>query len=221
MRVSVIIPALNEQEAISKVLSEIPEYVFEVVVVDNGSEDLTSRIARERGAKVVYEERRGYGYALLAGIKNLTPCDVVVFMEGDYSDYPEDMKLLLDEIEKGYDLVLGSRMRRGEKDSLPPHSVLANSIFTFLIRLLYSKAISDLGPFRAIKYEKLIELDMRDKAYGWTSEMVCKALSKEFRVGEVDVRHRERVGTSKITGSLKTSLRAGLRVTYYILRFAF
>lgn len=222
MRVAVIIPALNEEEAISHVVRDVPGYVNEIIVVDNGSTDGTAQKASEAGARVVREERRGYGYACLAGIKAARSPDIVVFMDGDRSDYPEDMGDILEPILKdNYDLVIGSRMRHREKGAMMPHSVAANIFFSFLISLLYGFSFTDLGPFRAVKYRKLLDLNMREMKYGWTAEMQLKAVKKGFRIKEVPVRYRKRIGRSKVSGSPWTSLKAALKITQTILAIRF
>lgn len=222
MRVSVVIPALNEEEAIGRVVREIPGYVNEVIVVDNGSSDATPEEAEKAGAKVVYEERRGYGYACLAGVRASSKPEVVVFLDGDYSDYPGEMdKLLKAILEEDCDLVIGSRMRMREPGAMPLHAVLANRFFAFLIRLLYGAGFTDLGPFRAIRHRRLLELDLREMRYGWTVEMQVKAVKRGFRIKEVPVRYRRRIGRSKVSGSLTASVKAALRILYVILRYRF
>lgn len=222
MKVSVIIPALNEERAISGVVKDILQYVNEVIVADNGSSDNTAEVARKAGAKVIFEKRRGYGYACLAGMSAVNSPDVVVFLDGDYSDYPEDISLLLEPIEKeGYDFTVGSRIEKREKGSMPSHAVFANLLFGFLIWTLYGMKFTDLGPFRAIKYSKLLELKMKDKTFGWTAEMQVKAAKKKLKIKEVQVRYRKRIGESKVTGSLKVSIKAGLKILWTIFRHRF
>lgn len=172
MRVSVVIPALNEEKNIGRVVEEIPDYVDEIVVVDNGSEDSTTKEAKDAGAKAVYEPRKGYGYACLRGISALDQPEIVVFIDGDCSFYPEDIRLLLEPMqEESFDLVVGSRIERRERDSMPVRSLLANLFFGKLIGLIHGQSFTDLGPFRAISYSKLLALEMREKRYGWTAEM--------------------------------------------------
>ncbi len=218
MRIAVIIPALNEEEAVSRVVEDVPDYVDEILVVDNGSTDETAVKAREAGARVIREDKKGYGYACLAGIKAAEAPDVVVFLDGDYSDYPEDMDSLLKPIIKdGYDLVIGSRMKYREKGAMLPHAVAANLFFSLLIRLLYGVRFTDLGPFRAVKYDKLLALNMREMRYGWTAEMQLKAVKKGYRVKEVPVRYRKRLGRSKVSGSPWASLKAALKIFQIII----
>ncbi len=222
MRISVVIPAFNEEEAISQVVREIPDYVDEVIVVDNGSTDATAVRAREAGARVIREERRGYGYACLAGVNAATSPDVVVFLDGDRSDYPGDMDILLKPIlREDYDLVIGSRMKRREKGAMLPHAVAANYFFAILMRLLYGLRFTDLGPFRAVKYGRLLDLELREMRYGWTAEMQLKAVRRGYRVKEVDVRYRKRIGRSKVSGSPGASLKAALRIVYTIVALRF
>jgi len=218
LRIAVIIPALNEEEAISRVVEDVPDYVDEILVVDNGSTDETAVKAREAGARVIREDKKGYGYACLAGIKAAEAPDIVVFLDGDYSDYPEDMDSLLKPIIKdGYDLVIGSRMKYREKGAMLPHAVAANLFFSLLIRLLYGVRFTDLGPFRAVKYDKLLALNMREMRYGWTAEMQLKAVKKGYRVKEVPVRYRKRLGRSKVSGSPWASLKAALKIFQTII----
>lgn len=217
MRIAVVIPALNEEEAISRVVEEVPGYVDEIIVVDNGSTDGTAQKAREAGARVIREERRGYGHACLAGIRAAGSPDIVVFLDGDCSDYPEDMDVLIEPIiREGYDMVIGSRMKHRERGAMLPHAAAANVFFSLLIRLLYGVRFTDLGPFRAVKYRRLLELDMREMRYGWTAEMQLKAVRKGFRVKEVPVRYRKRIGRSKVSGSPWSSLKAAFRILHII-----
>ena len=219
-KISVIIPALNEEEAIGKVIKDIPEHVNEIIVVDNGSTDNTAKISREAGARVVFEKRKGYGYACLAGISAVKDPDIVVFLDGDYSDYPEDIDLLINPIiEEGYDFVVGSRIKRLEEGAMPFYAIFANLFFGFLIKLFYGVKFTDLGPFRAIKYDRLLELDMQDKTYGWTVEMQIKAIKKNFKIKEVDVRYKRRLGKSKITGSLTVSVKAAIKICWMIVNW--
>ena len=225
MRVSVIIPVLNEERGLARVLDDLPrEGIGEVLVVDNGSTDRTAEIARERGAIVVNEPRRGYGRACLAGIERARerPPDIVVFLDGDYSDHPEELPALVEPIARAEaDLVIGSRVR-GERaaGALLPQALVGNWIATRLIRLLYGFRFTDLGPFRAISWRALEALGMKDEDFGWTAEMQVKALRRGFRVVEVPVRYRPRVGTSKITGTIARSVRAGWKILWTIARYA-
>ena len=224
----VIIPALNEERSIGQVIADIPQdLVTEVVVVDNGSTDSTARVASDSGATVIDEERRGYGWACLAGmnyIKNSSYIpDIIVFLDGDYSDYPQEMKNLISPItEEGYDLVIGSRtIGKRQKGALLPQALVGNYVATRLIRLLYRVDFTDLGPFRAIRYDKLLSLGMRDKTFGWTVEMQVKAAKKGLRCTEVPVSYRKRIGTSKVTGTITGSVMAGVKIIWVIFRQLF
>ena len=221
----VIIPALNEERSIGQVIADIPrDLVAEIVVVDNGSTDSTARVASDCGATVVSEGKKGYGHACLAGIdyiKNSSYMpDIIVFLDGDYSDYPGEMKTLLSPITKGgYDLVIGSRtVGERQKGALLPQALVGNYVATGLIRLFYGVSFTDLGPFRAIRYDKLLSLGMRDKTFGWTAEMQVKAAKRGFRCTEVPVSYRKRIGTSKVTGTVTGSVMAGVKIIWMIFR---
>ena len=230
LSIGVVIPARDEREAIGRVLADIPKrlldgrqidaVVDQVVVVDNGSTDDTAARAEEAGAEVVSEPRRGYGQACLAGIAALRECDVVVFLDGDYSDHPEEMARLLTPIcAEGADLVIGSRVRgRRQPWALPPQSRLGNLLATSLIRLFFGVSYTDLGPFRAINRPALEQLGMEDRDYGWTVEMQIKAAKRGLRIAEVPVSYRRRIGESKISGTVAGSFRAGLKILSTIYR---
>ena len=198
--------------------------VQEVIVVDNGSTDDTAAIAAQNGARVVDEPRRGYGYACLAGIAALatTPPDIVVFLDGDYSDYPADLPKLLQPIFEGSAvLVIGARKADNAQDALLPQARFGNWLACLLIRRFFGGYYTDLGPFRAIQYAQLLALDMQDKTFGWTVEMQLKAAKHAIPVCEVPVRYRKRIGTSKITGTFIGSLKAGYKIltTLFYHRF--
>jgi glycosyltransferase involved in cell wall biosynthesis len=205
-------------------VGDIPrEQAREIVVVDNGSNDGTDLVARELPVRLVREERKGYGSACLAGIAALErePPEVVVFLDGDYSDHPEEMPLLLAAIRDGADLVIGSRvLGHREPGSLLPQARFGNLLACFLIRLLYGHRYTDLGPFRAIRWEALRRIGMRDTTFGWTCEMQVKALRHGLVVAEVPVSYRRRVGVSKITGTLSGTLRAGYKILWTIARYS-
>ncbi len=233
--ISVVIPALNEENAIAKVITDIPKTVCtfdghtgaivqEIIVVDNGSTDDTAAIAEQNGARVVAEPRKGYGYACLAGIAALeaTPPDIVVFLDGDYSDYPADLPRLLEPIFEGRAvLVIGARKAYNARDALLPQARFGNWLACLLIRRFYGAHYTDLGPFRAIRYSQLLALDMQDKTFGWTIEMQLKAAKLSIPACEVPVRYRKRIGTSKITGTLTGSIKAGYKIltTLFYHRF--
>ena len=227
VRIYVIIPAFNEQDAIGNVIRDIPSgYVSEVVVVSNGSTDATEERARSAGATVLREDRKGYGFACLKGIAYLRekPAeekpDVVVFLDGDYSDHPEQMPLLVDPIWKdGYDMVIGSReLGDRQRGAMMPQQIFGNWLATTLIRLLYNYRFTDLGPFRAIRYGKLIEIDMQDQTFGWTVEMQVKAAKMKMKCTEVAVDYRRRIGVSKVTGTIKGSVMAGYKILSTIFK---
>jgi hypothetical protein len=224
-KISVIIPALNEEESIGQVLNDIPgEIVEEVIVVDNGSNDNTVTVANSLGASVVPEPLKGYGAACLRGISMLKQgTDIVVFLDADYSDYPQDLHTVVKPIiNDNAEMVIGSRMSGArEKGALLPQAIFGNKLATFLIRLFWGFKYTDLGPFRAIKYRDLLALNMIDKNFGWTVEMQIKALKKGLRVVEVPVRYRKRIGKSKITGTFSGTVRAGVKIIYTIFKYGF
>lgn len=221
-RVALIIPALNEEQALGKLLDELPVNLFaRVVVVDNGSTDATAGVARAAGAQVVPEPRRGYGSACLAGLAHLdAETDIVVFMDADRSDVPAEAERLLEPILKNEaDLVIGSRARGGaERKSLTVLQRWGNRLAVALIRILYGFSYTDLGPFRAIRWESLQALEMQDPNYGWTAEMQVKALRRGLRVKEVPVSYRVRIGKSKISGTVRGAVGAGVKILWTIAR---
>ncbi|MEM9932550.1 MAG: glycosyltransferase family 2 protein [Bacteroidota bacterium] len=224
-KIAVIIPAYNEEASIGNVVRDIPtDWVEEVVVVNNASTDNTEKNAQEAGATVLQEEERGYGSACLKGISYLAakenPPNLIVFLDGDYSDYPEELTEVVKPILEGEaDMVIGSRvLGKREKGSLTPQQVFGNWLATTLIRWLYGVAFTDLGPFRAIKFDRLIALDMEDKTYGWTVEMQVKAAKNHFHSVEVPVNYRKRIGVSKVSGTIKGSILAGYKILWTIFK---
>lgn len=224
----VIIPALNEERSIGQVIGDIPrDLATEIVVIDNGSTDSTAQVASDSGATVIDEGRMGYGQACLAGISYIKSSsyvpDIIVFLDGDYSDYPQEMKTLISPIiEDGYDLVIGSRtIGERQKGALLPQALVGNYVATRLIKLFYGVSFTDLGPFRAIRYDKLLSLGMRDRTFGWTVEMQIKAAKKGLRCAEVPVSYRKRIGASKITGTIAGSFMAGVKIIWMIFRQLF
>jgi len=224
-KISIIIPALNEEESIGQVLNDIPgEIVEEVIVVDNGSSDNTVTVSKGLGANVILEPLRGYGAACLKGISILKQdTDIVVFLDADYSDYPQDLHTVVKPIiNDNADMVIGSRMSGDrERGALLPQAIFGNKLATFLIQLFWGFKYTDLGPFRAIKYRDLLALNMIDKNFGWTVEMQIKALQKGLRIVEVPVRYRKRIGKSKITGTFSGTVRAGVKIIYTIFKYGF
>ncbi len=226
MKVNVIIPAFNEAQSIGKVVEAIPDlpYIHEIIVVDNGSKDDTAVQAREAGAVVLSETRKGYGYACLCGMEYLRKLpvkpDIIVFLDGDFSDYPEEIPLLVEPVLSGkYDMVIGSRVKGNrEKGSLTPQQVFGNALATKLIEWIYKEKFSDLGPFRAIRYASLMALNMQDKTYGWTVEMQVKAAKQGLRCTEVAVNYRKRIGVSKVSGTVKGTIMAGYKILWTIFR---
>lgn len=211
-RVTVIIPVLNEELSIGKVIDAIPrELVDEIICVDNGCTDKSPEIASARGARVVRESKKGYGAACWTGIIHASEPDIVVFLDGDLSDHPEEMPLLITPITNNKaDFVIGSRITGNrEPDALLPHSVFGNWLAAKMLRLFFGIHCTDLGPFRAIRYDRLMELDMQDRRFGWTMEMQAKAAARRYHMLEIPVSYRKRIGKSKITGNILNSCRAG------------
>jgi len=224
VRVSVIIPTHNEAQAIGRVLADLPsDLVTEVIVVDSDSTDGTPDLARSLGAEVIQEPCRGYGRACLTGLANAKHPDVVVFLDGDYSDRPSELPILLAPIVEGRaDITLGSRLQdRRSAAALPWHQVLGNRLAASLIRLLYGLKISDLGPFRAARAEVLRALALEQTTYGWAVEMILKGALAGFRVVEVPVSYHPRIGKSKISGTLKGTIGAGWFILSLIVRYYF
>jgi glycosyltransferase involved in cell wall biosynthesis len=222
--VSVIIPTHNEAQAIGRVLADLPsDLVTEVIVVDSNSTDGTPDLARSLGAEVIQEPRRGYGRACLTGLANAKNPDVVVFLDGDYSDRPAELPILLAPIVEGRaDVTLGSRLHdRRSAAALPWHQVLGNRLAVTLIKLLYGLKINDLGPFRAARADVLRALALQETTYGWAVEMILKGALAGFRIVEVPVSYHPRIGKSKISGTLKGTIGAGWFILSLIVRYYF
>jgi len=225
LNIDVVIPAYNEERSIAKVLGEIPsDLVRNVIVANNASTDNTADVAREAGAIVIDQPMKGYGNACLKGLEYIKSAkqepDIVVFMDGDYSDYPEEMvKLIAPIIHKKMDLVIGSRAKGDmEKGSMTPQQIFGNWLATNLIRILYKYEFTDLGPFRAIRYDALKKIDMQDKDFGWTVEMQVKAAKYKMNCIEVPVRYRKRIGVSKVSGTVKGTILAGHKILWTIFK---
>jgi glycosyltransferase involved in cell wall biosynthesis len=221
----VIIPAYNEEESLPKVIADIPKFVDAIIVVNNGSSDKTEEVARSLGVTVLNEYEKGYGAACLKAIeqiKNKT-FDIVVFLDGDYSDYPEEMNFVVEPIIKsGFDLVIGSRMLgTREMGAMLPQAIFGNWLASFLINLFWKYKFTDLGPFRAIKYTSLLKINMRDRNFGWTVEMQIKAAKQKMKCIEVPVSYRKRIGKSKVTGTLKGTVKASFKIIYLIFKSLF
>jgi len=225
--IKVIIPAFNEEASIGKVISEIPDLVSEIIVVSNNSSDQTETVAKMAGATVLREPQKGYGYACLKGLgyiasQEIKP-DIVVFLDGDYSDYPQDLhKIVTPIINNNMDLVIGSRVKKWrEKGSMTFPQIFGNWLATSLMTLFFNAKFTDLGPFRAIKYEKLLALQMQDKTYGWTVEMQLKAIKQKLTYIEVPVHYKNRIGTSKVSGTFKGAIFAGVKILGWIFKYSF
>ncbi len=223
--IRVIIPAFNEQNAVGLVVDEIPkDWVSEIIVVDNGSSDDTFAQAERSGATALRENRRGYGQACLRGMEHIanstTQPDIVVFLDGDHSDYPAQLPELVQPILSGeVDLVIGSRaLGQKERGSMTPQQVFGNWLATTLIRWFYGVSYTDLGPFRAVRYSSLMALGMTDTNYGWTVEMQLKAAKLKLRTLDVPVNYRQRIGVSKVSGTVKGTIMAGYKIIFTIFR---
>lgn len=225
--ITVIIPAFNEQDSIAKVISEIPSIVSEVIVVNNNSSDLTAKNAEQAGATVLHQPERGYGNACLKGLdyisKQTSKPDIIVFLDGDYSDYPEELiKVVNPIIDQDIDFVVGARVKAlREPGAMTPQQVFGNWLATFLMKLFFKSRFTDLGPFRAIKYHKLLQLNMLDQTYGWTVEMQLKALKQKLSYTEVKLRYKNRIGVSKVSGTVKGTIFAGIKILGWIFKYSF
>ena len=225
--IKLIIPAINEEQSIGLVLQAIPPGICtELIVVDNNSVDNTAAIAKENGATVLLQKLPGYGNACLKGLEYIREnggCDIVVFLDGDFSDYPEELPKLLAPILNGNaDMVIGSRIKQlREAGSMTPQQVFGNWLAVFLIRIFFRHRFTDLGPFRAITWQALEKLKMEDKNYGWTVEMQVKAVKEKLRCVNIPVRYRKRAGgESKVSGTVKGSVLAGIKIIKTIFKYA-
>jgi glycosyltransferase involved in cell wall biosynthesis len=225
--IKVIIPAYNEENSIAKVIKDIPEIVDEIIVVNNNSTDDTGINAKNAGATVLSESRKGYGYACLKGLDYISTLEIkpaiIVFLDGDYSDYPEELTKLVEPILKNdIDFVVGARVKKlRESNSMTPQQLFGNWLATSLMKLMFNSRFTDLGPFRAIKYQKLIELNMVDTTYGWTVEMQLKSLKKKLTYIEVPVKYKQRIGVSKVSGTIKGTIFAGYKILSWIFKYSF
>ncbi|TCK67441.1 glycosyl transferase family 2 [Winogradskyella wandonensis] len=232
LSIKVIIPAYNEEESIPLVIADIPKIVDEIIVVSNNSTDNTEANAKNAGATVLVENRKGYGYACLKGMSYIASAslnnqtkrpDIIVFLDGDYSDYPEELtKIVAPIIDDNIDFVIGARDKNlREAGSMTGPQIFGNWLATSLMKLFFRSTFTDLGPFRAIKYDKLLALDMEDKTYGWTVEMQLKVLKKKFSYREIPVNYRNRIGVSKVSGTVKGAIFAGVKILTWIFKYSF
>ncbi len=228
-KIVVIIPAFNEEASIPLVINAIPKNVDEIIVVSNNSTDNTEKNAKNAGATVILEQRKGYGYACLKGMEYIASLnkkeqpDIVVFLDGDYSDYPEELtKIVQPIINDNIDFVVGARTKDlREEGSMTIPQIFGNWLATSLMRLFFKSTFTDLGPFRAIKYHKLLGLNMEDKTYGWTVEMQLKALKQKLTYKEIPVNYRNRIGVSKVSGTIKGAIFAGVKILGWIFKYSF
>ncbi|WP_115461134.1 glycosyltransferase family 2 protein [Winogradskyella aurantiaca] len=224
--IKVIIPAFNEAESIGHVIKDIPAVVDEIIVVSNNSTDDTENNARKAGATVLKESNKGYGWACLKGMayvaQQAIQTDIIVFLDGDYSDYPEELeKIVAPIIQNDIDFVVGARTRDlREAGSMTGPQIFGNWLATSLMKFLFKSTFTDLGPFRAIKYEKLLDLNMEDKTYGWTVEMQLKVLKKGLTYKEIPVNYRNRIGVSKVSGTIKGAIFAGIKILGWIFKYS-
>ena len=226
-KIKVIIPAYNEADSITHVINDIPKIVDEVIVVSNNSTDDTEINAKSAGATVLVEPNRGYGFACLKGMTYVAELkeqpDIIVFLDGDYSDYPEELtKIVQPIIEDDIDFVIGSRDKELREDgSMTLPQIFGNWLATTLMKIMFRSTFTDLGPFRAIKYNKLLALNMEDQTYGWTVEMQLKALKQKMTYTEVPVNYRNRIGVSKVSGTVKGAIFAGVKILTWIFKYSF
>lgn len=225
-KIVVLIPAFNEEGSIAKVIADIPTEVSEIIVVNNNSTDNTAQVAQEAGATVIQQPKRGYGNACLKGLsyiasQQIDP-DILVFLDGDYSDFPEELTKIVAPIIKDHvDFVVGTRSKSlQEKGSMTPQQHFGNWLACSLMKLFFNARFTDLGPFRAIKYQSLLALEMQDKTYGWTVEMQLKALKKKLSYTEVPVHYKKRIGVSKVSGTIKGTIFAGVKILTWIFKYS-
>jgi glycosyltransferase involved in cell wall biosynthesis len=224
--IKVIIPAYNEADSIARVVEDVPNVVDEIIVVSNNSTDNTELEARNAGATVLVEKKKGYGWACLKGISYVqnqkNKPDILVFLDGDYSDYPEELeKIVAPIIHDNVDFVIGARSKAlRESGSMTGPQIFGNWLATSLMSLFFNYTFTDLGPFRAIKFDKLMDLKMEDKTYGWTVEMQLKALKKGLTYKEIPVRYRNRIGVSKVSGTVKGAIFAGVKILGWIFKYS-
>ena len=226
-KIKVIIPAYNEEASIPLVIRAIPAIVNEIIVVSNTATDNTELNAKNAGATVLIEPQKGYGYACLKGLdyiaKQDSKPDIVVFLDGDYSDYPEELtKIVKPIIKENIDFVVGARVKElREEGAMTKPQIFGNWLATTLMGLFFRSTFTDLGPFRAIKYSKLLDLKMEDKTYGWTVEMQLKALKQKMSYKEIAVKYRNRIGVSKVSGTVKGAIFAGVKILTWIFKYSF
>jgi glycosyltransferase involved in cell wall biosynthesis len=226
-KIIVIIPAYNEAQSIGLVLAEIPSVVSEVIVVNNRSTDETAAVAKKAGATVLTENQMGYGHACLKGMDYVAGLevrpDIVVFLDGDYSDYPKELlDLVAPIIEEDLDFVVGARQKAlREAGSMTPQQVFGNALACKLMKLFFGATFTDLGPFRAIKYKRLLDMNMSDTTYGWTVEMQLKALRNRLKYKEIGVKYKKRIGVSKVSGTVKGTIFAGVKILSWIFKYSF
>ena len=225
--IKLIIPAFNEENSIANVINDVPKIVDEIIVIDNNSTDETAKNAKNAGATVLKEVKKGYGFACLKGLnyianQTIKPT-IVVFLDGDYSDYPTQLTSIVQPIiEENIDFVIGARVKElREPGSMKPQQIFGNWLATNLMKVFFGAKFTDLGPFRAIKYEKLVALKMTDTTYGWTVEMQLKVLKKKMSYLEIPVKYRNRIGTSKVSGTVKGSIFAGVKILSWIFKYSF
>ena len=225
MKTAIVIPAFNEEKSIPLVIGDIPKTLsHDLVVVNNGSFDKTEKICKDIGVKVINESRKGYGRACLKGIdyfKSKSP-DIIVFLDADYSDFPQDILSIINSIiNDQYDFVLGSRISgKRESGAILPQALIGNKFAVLLIKWFFGFQYTDCGPLRALRFQKLLEINMQDTTFGWNVEMQAKAIIHNLRINEVPVSYRKRIGVSKITGTFSGTVRAGIKIIFIILKLA-